>query len=403
MASWGIEERGTIDAMSDWIAGYDDRPFFITYIPVWPHHPYRVPNPKYERFKRPGKKGKYLNAIYYFDEMVEYLLEKLYLQNVRDDTLFIFVGDHGEGFGEHPGSKAHGSRLYEETAKSLAIWYAPGALSKRYDDPRISGHVEIAPTLLDLVNIPIPQTYPMPSAATPGPKPMVPLYTGYSHPYVGFVDGQRKVIINRRTGRVEIYDLETDADEHLDLSAQLGDAAKRYKERGEQFAAAQKAWEEALDDLREEDEKETGEAREWRTSPDRCKYDEKFFNVVGGELHVHSRGKTTIECEYPLGDVRKGRLSYFGVRGFEAINGAYITSKVFWQQGDDRKNLAYCTLNGSISSPAFGCEAVIVPAMTEFGGGGKLIVEFYVHQVHTKPPATDFLIHEAKLGFTAVN
>jgi phosphoglycerol transferase MdoB-like AlkP superfamily enzyme len=165
MGSWGIQEEATLNAMMQWIRNDPKKPFFITYIPVYPHHPYKVPDGKWRRFKGEGKKGDYVNAVFYFDQMVAEMVDGLRDLGVHEETLVVFLGDHGEGFGEHPGSIAHGARLYEETARTFALWYAPGALLQGHTDGRPVSHVDIGPTLLDILGMPAPDTWPMPSAA----------------------------------------------------------------------------------------------------------------------------------------------------------------------------------------------------------------------------------------------
>lgn len=397
--SWGIEERGTIDAMLTWI-GKNDDPFFITYIPVYPHHPYRVPKPEYEQFNRPGKRGRYINAIYYFDQMVEYMLEKMGDVDHLDDTLFVFIGDHGEGFGEHPGSQAHGSKLYDETARTMAIWYAPGSKVAGYIDERPAGHVSLAPTILDLVNLRIPASYPMPSAAPPGRRPMVPLYTGYFRPLIGFVDGAFKVIVNRETDEAELFDLRRDPEELHNLADTHVRLVDAYRERVDAFLAGQKGWENSLTDLVPEiAEPPSSEFQRWRFRPADCQFKEGFLAREGENLRVRIRGKGTAKCEKELRPGR-GAVVSFGVRGFEAISGSYMRANVFWVGRDgSRKELAYCALNGNRASPAHGCEAVIIGSRAHFAAGGKLVAELYFHQVQREPNAEYFILDEIEMAY----
>jgi len=134
--SWGIEEQASIDAMLAWVKQAPDRPFFITYIPVYPHHPYPVPRKQFEKFPNRGLTAKYVNSVYYIDQMVDALMTGMRGLGHGDDTLYVFVGDHGEGFGEHPGSQMHGSKLYDEAVHSFALWYAEGALDRPAVDRR---------------------------------------------------------------------------------------------------------------------------------------------------------------------------------------------------------------------------------------------------------------------------
>ncbi len=68
-------------------------------------------------------------------------------------TIVVVVGDHGEAFGEHPGSFTHGVYLYNEGVHVPMLFYqprlfAPGVVSEP------TSHVDIVPTLLDALGVP---------------------------------------------------------------------------------------------------------------------------------------------------------------------------------------------------------------------------------------------------------
>jgi lipoteichoic acid synthase len=92
----------------------DEGPFLATYLTVTPHHDYVVPD-------RYGKKhfaddevlNKYLNTVRYQDFFVKNLFEQYKELGLYEDTIFILLGDHGEGFDEH-GLKQHDNVIYNE-------------------------------------------------------------------------------------------------------------------------------------------------------------------------------------------------------------------------------------------------------------------------------------------------
>jgi len=66
-------------------------------------------------------------------------------------TAIVITGDHGEGFGEH-GITEHGFDLYPAQTKVPFIIRVPGLPPQRLSRP--AGHVELAPTLLNLARAP---------------------------------------------------------------------------------------------------------------------------------------------------------------------------------------------------------------------------------------------------------
>lgn len=70
-----------------------------------------------------------------------------------DRTVFVFVGDHGEAFGQHPGVWAHSFGSYSEMYRVPAVFWQPKLVPARVVQ-RPTSHVDILPTLLDLVGVP---------------------------------------------------------------------------------------------------------------------------------------------------------------------------------------------------------------------------------------------------------
>lgn len=396
--SWGIEEAASIDALLSWVAKEPAAPFFVTYIPVYPHHPYPVPHARFDKFRGRGDVGRYRNAVYYIDQMVARLIEGLEEAGAAEDTLFLFVGDHGEGFGEHPGSTLHGSKLYDEAVHTFALWYAPGALSEPAVDARPMGHVDLAPTLLSLLGLEVPREHAGVSALAEGLRRMVPLYTGYGHPLVGFVDGRYKFIHDRRSGRSELYDLVADPRERQDVSGAHRGRVDTYERRAALFVAAQAAWQEALADLPTDPAMTEGTEAVWTADPSGCQFPAKYFEVAGERLHMRRAGEETVTCRHAL-PAAPGAVTGLEVRGAESYSGSFITAMLVWRRGEERRQVAYCTMNGSITEPADSCEARLAVGMTGIDGGGELSLELrYV--TRERPPALErFRVDQVRVTY----
>lgn len=398
-SSWGIEERASIDALLAWVAEDRSAPFFATYIPVYPHHPYTVPHRKYRKFSGGGDVGRYRNSVYYVDQMIAELLEGLREQGALEDTFFVFVGDHGEGFGEHPGSRLHGSKIYDEAIRTFALFYAPGALSEPVVDQRPTGHVDIAPTLLDILGIGAQPSHVGTSALVEGRLPMVPIYTGYGHPLVGFVDGRYKFIHNRRSHRSELYDLRDDPGEKRSLDSEQVALVHAYRRRVEQFVALQQKWEDDLPSLQDRAIDDfPGRDEQWVVEPASCDFAEGVFAVVDGGLHMLRADEKTVVCRHAL-PATPGAVTGLTVRGIETYNGAFITAMVVWRKDEERRQVAYCTLNGNSDAVGERCDADLVPGTTELGGGGRLELELRYVTTEPEPDYERFAIHSAEIRY----
>jgi len=93
--------------------------------------------------------GLYDGEISYVDDkLIKPLIEKLKELHLYDRTMIVFTSDHGEEFFEH-GSWMHGQSLYEEALKVPLIIKFPGS---KYRGKRIPGLVrliDVMPTILE--------------------------------------------------------------------------------------------------------------------------------------------------------------------------------------------------------------------------------------------------------------
>jgi arylsulfatase A-like enzyme len=379
---WGLEEAGAVDALIDWVAQDPEAPFFATYIPVYPHHPYPLPEHLREPFKRfggSGSSGKYVDAMGYVDSEVGRLMKALGELGLEDDTLFVFLGDHGEAFGEHPGSKAHGGKLYDEQVRTFVLWHAPGILRRSFRDDRALSHVDVVPTLLDLLEIPPQPVHVGRSAAAPGPRQMIPLYLPAGFKGLGLVDGDWKYIYDRKTQRSELYDLIADPDERSNVADLNAERVRTYQRRVLEFMSAQKAREASIPDIAPEQPPAPipgATERHWTFNLASCEFDTSHFQIVNQGLQPSEKRRSeTVVCERALGPIR-GRITALSVLGHEQVTRANITVVLVWESPDGvRTPLVFAKLNGNDKKPATRFDAELRPEMTRFGPGGKLILE----------------------------
>lgn len=90
----------------------------------------------------------YDGEIRFTDLHLGRLFDELRVKGLYDKTIIVVTGDHGEGFGEH-GVLRHGYHLYAAQTKVPIIMRVPGLPAHHSKTP--AGHVDIAPTLVNLV------------------------------------------------------------------------------------------------------------------------------------------------------------------------------------------------------------------------------------------------------------
>ena len=101
--------------------------------------------------------ARYWAQIELIDENVGRMLNALEETGQREDTLIIFSSDHGEMAGDH-GLNKKGCRFYEGLVRVPLIFSWPTRLKQGIRSGALVELVDIAPTLLELTGVPVPET-----------------------------------------------------------------------------------------------------------------------------------------------------------------------------------------------------------------------------------------------------
>lgn len=221
-----------------------DRPFFLWLHLYDPHEPYTPAEPFKSRY--PGRP--YDAEVAYTDSLVGDFRHALEERALLDDSLVILTSDHGEGLGDH-GEEFHGFFVYDSTIHVALIVRPPtGGGAGRVVDRAVS-HVDLLPTVLDLVGLPVPENVHGRSLA-----PLVagedvewdrPVYSESLYPLLHYGWAPLRSLRTERfklidVPRAELYDLARDPaeDQNLfgrepklsnEMTAALGDLRQRIE------------------------------------------------------------------------------------------------------------------------------------------------------------------------------
>ncbi len=134
----------------EWLRANGQRRFFSWIHLYDPHSPYEPPAPFRERFAGHPYRGE----VAFLDDELGKFFYFLRREKLWDNTVIVVTGDHGESFGEHR-EQGHGFFVYESTVRVPLIVRAPRPFPAR----RVGGiveHVDVAPTILDMLGVPAP-------------------------------------------------------------------------------------------------------------------------------------------------------------------------------------------------------------------------------------------------------
>ena len=149
MESHGSSSREITDDAIAFVTAHRDRKFFLWVHYYDPHLAYET-HPEVTPFGSSRIDG-YDGEIRFTDLHLGRLIAHLRATGLWGRTAVILTGDHGEGFGEH-GVTEHGFDLYPAQTKVPFIVRVPGLTARRVRAP--VGHIDIAPTLLNLARAP---------------------------------------------------------------------------------------------------------------------------------------------------------------------------------------------------------------------------------------------------------
>jgi len=241
----------------EWLLAQRGRDYFLLLHTFQVHFPYAPPQryadlfpqlpPGHEAHPRlsPGRDPRFYDReIRFVDDELRSFFAFLESEGLDDHLLFVLTSDHGDAFLEH-GYWGHGADVHAEVTNVPLIFWGRGvARGRRLREP--VGHVDLMPTLLDLVGIPIPESVDGRSLANEvrgtGESKLIPAFseawypvgrgpdgaTRIEQPTLAVRLGERKLV--RRRGEqgfaYSYYDLGADPGERNDRYGEAEDEAQ---------------------------------------------------------------------------------------------------------------------------------------------------------------------------------
>lgn len=154
------------EAVSKWLYRNSKRKLFLWVHYIEPHLPYvyhkefdygykkAIPSfyPKGSSYK---KIRKYDTEVGYNDYYIGDLIEKIRELDLYNDSLIIFLADHGESFGEH-NEYGHGRKLFNSCLHIPLIVKLPGNKNASSEVDRNVSILDVAPTIFSMMDYTVP-------------------------------------------------------------------------------------------------------------------------------------------------------------------------------------------------------------------------------------------------------
>lgn len=187
----------TVDLFVDWLRARPVRPFFAWLHLFDAHQPYAPPasflppgadvsdDPELARIFanpdgsvrriRPSEvaglsaerrarvdavaRARYRGELAFIDSQVGRLVDALKAAGAWDRTLFVFVADHGENFGDRGDLAWAHAGLFHDVTRIPLLVRLPGGRAAGRRSPELVGNMDIAPTILDALGMPRPAVW----------------------------------------------------------------------------------------------------------------------------------------------------------------------------------------------------------------------------------------------------
>ncbi len=231
------------DAALEFIDQNQERPFFCYLSYNAPHSPWQVPDKYFDKYKQRGLDDK--TACAYgmcenIDDNLKRIVDRLEQLDLTDDTILLFLTDNGPNSDRYNGNmKGRKGSTHEGGVRVPLFVRWPGTIEAGTVVEPIAAHIDLLPTLVDLCDIPMPDTLPLDGVtlapllleqAEDWPERLIFNHWGNR----GAVRSQRWRAVFER-GEWTLYDMANDpeqkenvASEHPDLLQQLKNAYEQW-------------------------------------------------------------------------------------------------------------------------------------------------------------------------------
>jgi len=152
-----------------------DRPFFLYLTTNAPHGPYNVA----EKYSKPymdkgvpERQARFYGMITNIDENMGRLMKRLSASGLENNTILIFMTDNGTAAGDRGGMRGGKGSEYDGGHRVPFFIRWPGGPEGGRDIARITAHIDVLPTLLDLCGLEKPKKIGFDGMS------LVPLLTG---------------------------------------------------------------------------------------------------------------------------------------------------------------------------------------------------------------------------------
>ncbi len=215
---FGYEDDVMLEPSREWLEDHRDKPFMASYLTVTAHHDYNVPSDfETEDYVDDPLTNKYMNTVAYQDRFLENLFDQYKDMGLYEDTVFVVMADHGEGFGEHELFQ-HDNTIYNEGIKIPLLFHDPRRFEYGETIEEPVQNMSVLQTTADLLGFGIENDdYHGQSLARPIEDGPIKVSCWTENRCMSLIDGDDKYIYHFSNKAEESFDLSEDPLEENDI------------------------------------------------------------------------------------------------------------------------------------------------------------------------------------------
>ncbi len=132
--------------------GRSGQHFEATIFTIANHLPFEAPEARFNQYHGDDMQAKIGNTLHYTDDVLREFFDSIRQEPWFDKTIFLVTGDHGYDLGERGASTGHTNCRHETTWVPFVL-YSKHPMQPKGEQKLVASHLDIAPTLLDLLQI----------------------------------------------------------------------------------------------------------------------------------------------------------------------------------------------------------------------------------------------------------
>ena len=133
LSKWGVPDHVMFNHLFNEVSRPSEKPFFKAMLTLSSHEPFDV---EYHHFDNP-----YVNSVAYTDSCIGAFADALRLSPQWDNTLLVFVADHGYAYPPH-------LQNFEPDRYHIPMVFAGGVVKEPMKVNRVCSQIDLVPTLL---------------------------------------------------------------------------------------------------------------------------------------------------------------------------------------------------------------------------------------------------------------